>query len=138
VAQHPQREGSADNRGNGNRAEVAAVERRRFIPVHEENLVTRDKATALPNGERTATRILRERSAHRFAVDRDEQCSAANGLPLKSEDSFDQRQPERQVTAFSKDGREPLGRCGDHKIGNREFAGRLDTIAGAAWGSSSR
>jgi hypothetical protein len=47
------------------------------------SLTFEQKATALPNGERSATRILRERAAYRFAVDRDEQSIAAYGLHRK-------------------------------------------------------
>src|SRR5262249_54450803 len=61
----------ADDRGERSRTEVTAIEGRGLVPVHEEDLVLRDRSTPLPDRQCAATPIVCERGAHLDAIDAD-------------------------------------------------------------------
>ena len=80
----PERYGTADDGMQRDRSEVASVERRRFIPIHEEHLVARQGMATLPNGEHASAVVALAGHAHFDAVDSNGGAGAAHGSDLEA------------------------------------------------------
>jgi hypothetical protein len=91
------------------RAEVAAVERRRLVPVHEEDFTLGDDSTAL----RATVAIVLARRTDFDSVDADEQLGPTHGLARQCEDALDEWDAVREVTAIGEKGGKRLGWDGD-------------------------
>src|SRR5882672_4421707 len=83
------RYGAADDGMQRDRSEVAAVERCRFIPIHEEHLVAGNDAAALPDWEHPSAVVVLACHAHFDAMDRNGWAGAAHGLTWKRENALD-------------------------------------------------
>ena len=83
----------------GDRSEVAAVERGRFIPIHEEYLVAGQCMATLPNGEHASAVVALACHAHFDAIDRNGGAGTAYGLTWKRENALDKWYISREVTA---------------------------------------
>src|ERR1700694_5919032 len=91
----PEWRGAADDGREGHRPEVAAVEGRRLVPVHEEDFAAPNQATALPDGEEAAAAVTFVGRAHLDPVDGYRQVLPADDLLRQRQDSFDQRDAAR-------------------------------------------
>src|SRR5262245_1527639 len=69
LLESPQRFGSADDGGQLNGTEVAAIEGEGFVPIHEEDLALFDHSTPMPDRQWAATPIVCERHAHLDPID---------------------------------------------------------------------
>ena len=78
------------------RSEVAAIERGRFVPVHEEGLVAGDGTATLPNGKHASAVVALACHAHFGAIDRNGRAGTADGLTGKREDALDEGQATRR------------------------------------------
>ena len=81
---------AADDGREGQRSEVAAVEGRWLVPVHEEDFAAPNHATALPDGQRSAPAVMHARRTHLDLVDRDDELISANCLPRKRQNALQQ------------------------------------------------
>jgi hypothetical protein len=79
------------------RSEVAAVERRWCIPIHEEHLVAGDDAATLPNGELASAVVALACHTHFDAVDSNGGAGAAHGLTWKRKNVLDKWYISREV-----------------------------------------
>src|SRR3546814_20201285 len=66
---HPDRMRNADHGGCADRAEIAAVERRRIGHAHKEQPARFEAAAKLQGWQRTTQPVGRKRGGHRHAVD---------------------------------------------------------------------
>ena len=79
----PERDRATDNRGGGERAEIASVERVGGPRVHQENFVLADDAAALPDRKRAAPPVTLSGVAHFDCADSDAAADAADRLSGK-------------------------------------------------------
>jgi hypothetical protein len=116
----PEQSGAADDGREGQRSEVAAVERCWLVPVHEEDFAAPNHATALPDGEQATAAVTRAGGTHLDPIDGYGEIGPTDGLPGERQDSFDQRHATREIPALREEHRQRFGwECHD-KIGNDE------------------
>src|SRR6266436_3274014 len=113
---------TAYDRSHRNRSEVAAIERRRLVPIHDEDLTSREEAAALPGGKRAAAAVALPRRSHLNAIDHDGERVTTHGLAGEREDALDEWHTARQVTAIGEEGRQRLGRLYNDQVRDGELA----------------
>ena len=134
--EYPERFGSADCCGEGDRPEVTTVERGRLVRIHEEDVTGGDYAASLPGRERASAAIALAGGAHVGSIDRDGEANAADGLSGQRENVLDERHAAGEITAVGKVGRERLRRICHHKRDDGQLPRRLHRIepSGNAFG----
>src|SRR6202521_4984237 len=99
---------AADDGSEGQRSEVAAVEGRWLVPVHEEDFAAPNHATALPGGEQATAAVTFAGRAHLDRIDGYRKVLPADDLLRQRQDSFDERDAEREIAAGSQAGGQGL------------------------------
>jgi hypothetical protein len=115
----------ADDGAGRQRTEVTAVEGVFRLPVHQEDLVTRNDTTAAPSRQRTAASVVVERLAHGDSIDGDRAVGAADGLPRQGEDALQHRHALGQIAARVEEARERLGWPHNDELRDVQRAGRI-------------
>src|ERR1700681_662930 len=110
LLERPQRHGTADDGRERQRSEVAAVQRRRLVPVHDKDFALTECATALPGREQTTAAVVFARPAHLDPVDRYCEIPAADGLRWQCQNAFDERHAAWEISPIGEEGRQRLRR----------------------------
>jgi hypothetical protein len=90
---------AADDGREGQRSEVAAVEGRGLVPIHEEDFARPNHATALPDGEQATAAVTLAGRTHFDPVDGYGEVRPTDDLVWKCQDSFDERDAAWEITA---------------------------------------
>jgi hypothetical protein len=96
---------TAEDRGNWKRTEIAAVEGIGGLPVHKEDLAFRNRAAALPNGQRPVAMITFASRGHHDAIDHDGETGTADCLSGKGKDVLQEQHFAGQIFALGKSAR---------------------------------
>src|SRR5271169_5564018 len=96
---YPERDRATDDRGGGQRPEIASVERVGGLRVHQEDVALCDDAAALPDRKRPVAAVALAGLAQFNRVDSDAAADAADRLSGKRRHVFQQRHPARQIAA---------------------------------------
>lgn len=88
---------------------MAAIQRVRRLPVHDEKLtLTNDVATS-PGRQRSVASIARASLPHRNAIDRDDKRLPAGSLASQGKHALKPGDPDRQIAVLIKERGERLG-----------------------------
>jgi predicted acylesterase/phospholipase RssA len=96
----PERDRATDDRGGGQRTEIASVERVGGPRVHQEDVALSDGAAALPDRKRAAAAIALAGIAHFDCVDSDAAADTTDRLSGDRRHVFQQRHSARQIAAI--------------------------------------
>src|ERR1700733_589532 len=124
----PETDRATDDRGGGQRTEIASVERVGGLRVHEEGVALCDNAAALPDRERAAAAIALARLAHFDCADSDAAADAADRLSGKRRYMLQQRHAARQITAIGKEPGKEFGRPDDDQVAGVSIGDRVDGV----------
>jgi hypothetical protein len=124
----PERGRAADDRRDGQNAEITSVERVGGLRIQEEDFVLADDAATLPGRERTASAIVFARVGDRDGVDRDDEAVPANRLAGKGQHVLHERHAARQIIAVGQKALELLGGPDNDEIGYMEVSRPLDRL----------
>ena len=105
----PERDGAANDGNHWQRPEIPSIERVRHGAIEEKDFVGRKLAAALPDGQRLAGAIMRQRGCDGDSIDHDDEPATADDLTRQRRDMLEQGHAAWQIAALGKEGRERWG-----------------------------
>ena len=110
------------------RSEIAAIERRRLVWIHQKDLAVTDHTTALPERKRAAGVVLVMRDAHLASIDRNKETDPTDCLPVQCENGLEQRHAEREIASLCELSGERLRRIGNRERGDGQMVRRVHAV----------
>lgn len=111
----------SEDRLGRERAKVATVQRRRFVPVEEKDFAGKEDEAAAPDGQRSTGVILFARFRHCDPIDAHGKSVAADFLSGQSSDALDEGRAFWKMAAFGKPVGERFRGPSDDKVSDRQI-----------------